>query len=146
MKYYKSQTGEVFAFEEDGSQDEYITEDLVLMTEQEVYEHLHPTPTQEQYLEWANSELAQLQRQANAQVTALQGRVSTLNDPDMEGMYTDEEIAELPVRQAQLKAWKNYRLLLGRVPTQAKWPAAPEWPVMPEPYTNETSAVSVPTA
>jgi len=42
MKFYKSETGEVFAYEADGSQDEYIKPGLVLMTEAEVEAHLKP--------------------------------------------------------------------------------------------------------
>ncbi len=41
MKYYKK--GEqVFAFENDGSQDDYITQDMVRMTSSEVDKHLNP--------------------------------------------------------------------------------------------------------
>ena len=43
MKYLKSpDTGEVFAFEEDGSQDEFIPAELVEMTADEVHAHLNP--------------------------------------------------------------------------------------------------------
>jgi hypothetical protein len=42
MKYFKSQSGEVFAYESDGSQDAYIKPDLVLMTKAEVEAHLNP--------------------------------------------------------------------------------------------------------
>lgn len=94
------------------------------------------------YLAINTAEVERLQRLANAQVTALQGRVDTLNDAvDLE-MATPAEIAEQPVRAAQLKAWKTYRILVGRVSTQATWPSAPSWPVQPETYTNETSAVA----
>ena len=41
MKYYKKGS-EVFAFEDDGSQDDYITEDMVRMTSSEVDKHLNP--------------------------------------------------------------------------------------------------------
>ena len=41
MKYYKKDN-EVFAFEDDGSQDDYITEDMVMMTDLEVDKHLNP--------------------------------------------------------------------------------------------------------
>ena len=41
MKYYKKDN-EVFAFEDDGSQDDYITEDMVRMTPSEVDKHLNP--------------------------------------------------------------------------------------------------------
>lgn len=41
MKYYKK-GNEVFAFEANGSQDDYITEDMVMMTDLEVDKHLNP--------------------------------------------------------------------------------------------------------
>ena len=41
MKYYKKDN-KVFAFEDDGSQDEYITQDMVRMTSSEVDKHLNP--------------------------------------------------------------------------------------------------------
>lgn len=55
MKYYKL-NGEVFAFEEDGSQDDFIQENMVKMTSEEVDQHINPlkylTPEEkyEQYL------------------------------------------------------------------------------------------------
>lgn len=41
MKYYKL-NDQVFAFESDGSQDEYIRQDMVRMTSSEVDKHLNP--------------------------------------------------------------------------------------------------------
>ena len=41
MKYYKLEN-QVYAFEDDGSQDEYITQDMVRMTSSEVDKHLNP--------------------------------------------------------------------------------------------------------
>jgi hypothetical protein len=35
MKYYKSPTNEIFAYEVDGSQDDYIKKDFVVITEEE---------------------------------------------------------------------------------------------------------------
>ena len=48
MKYYK-QNNEVFAYEEDGSQDHLIG-DKVLMTVEEVELHINPPKTEEQLL------------------------------------------------------------------------------------------------
>lgn len=49
MKYFKdTNTGEVFAYEADGSQDEFIPVHLVAMTPSEVQEHLTPPLTFEQ--------------------------------------------------------------------------------------------------
>lgn len=42
MKYYKSKSGEVFAYEADGSQDAHIKPGLVRMTDAEVEAHLNP--------------------------------------------------------------------------------------------------------
>ena len=43
MKYYKHPTtGEVYAYEADGSQDTFILPDLVQMTDEEVQAHLNP--------------------------------------------------------------------------------------------------------
>ena len=41
MKYYKL-NNEVYAFESDGSQDDYIKEGMILMTEEEVDRHVYP--------------------------------------------------------------------------------------------------------
>lgn len=113
------------------------------------YEILPPPPppvkTPEEILADATSQLNALNRLANAQVTALQGRVDALNDAVELDMATPAEVAEQPVRAAQLKAWKQYRILLGRVSTSAGWPDAPAWPAQPQPYTTETSALSATT-
>jgi len=41
MKYFKLNK-EIYAFELDGSQDDYITEDMVMMTDLEVDRHINP--------------------------------------------------------------------------------------------------------
>ena len=56
MKYYKL-NNDVYAFEIDGSQDDYITEDMVKMTDDEVDRHANP----EKYL--SDIEKAQLNRE-----------------------------------------------------------------------------------
>lgn len=103
-----------------------------------------PVRTPDEILADATAQLNALNRLANAQVTALQGRVDALADAVELEMATPEEVAEQTVRAAQLKTWKQYRVLLGRVSAAAGWPEDPSWPSMPEPYTNETSAVAAP--
>lgn len=45
MKYFKDpETGDVYAYEADGSQDEYIKSGLVEMSVEDVEEHLRPNP------------------------------------------------------------------------------------------------------
>ena len=49
MKYYKDINNEVFAYEEDGSQDHLIG-DKILMTAEEVELHINPPKTEEQII------------------------------------------------------------------------------------------------
>ena len=65
MKYYKKGS-EVFAFENDGSQDDYITEDMVRMTDDEVDRHINP----EKYL--SDSERLQLDRERMQKLTPIE--------------------------------------------------------------------------
>lgn len=104
-------------------------------------------PTTDDWLADSTRLLNAKSRQAGAQISALNTRISAWNwaiyeqdpeDPDYEPA-TPEEIAELPVRTAQLTKWNSYNRKLGQLKTSATWPVNPTWPVMPEPYTNETS-------
>ena len=65
MKYFIL-NGEVFAFEADGSQDDYITEDMVKMTDDEVDRHVNP----EKYL--SDIEKAQLNRERMQKLTPIE--------------------------------------------------------------------------
>ena len=65
MKYYKKDN-EVFAFEIDGSQDDYITEDMVKMTDDEVDRHINP----EKYL--SDIEKVQLNRERMPRLTPIE--------------------------------------------------------------------------
>lgn len=65
MKYYKLNK-DVYAFEIDGSQDDYITEDMVKMTDDEVDRHINP----EKYL--SDIEKAQLSRERMLRLTPIE--------------------------------------------------------------------------
>ena len=65
MKYFIL-NGEVFAFEANGSQDDYITEDMVKMTDDEVDRHVNP----EKYL--SDIEKAQLNRERMSTLTPIE--------------------------------------------------------------------------
>ena len=65
MKYYKL-NNEVYAFELDGGQDDYITEDMVKMTDDEVDRHINP----EKYL--SDIEKAQLNRERMPRLTPIE--------------------------------------------------------------------------
>lgn len=92
---------------------------------------VQPPPTPAEVLASQSLKLQQFTQLANAQKVALTARISTLQDAiDLE-MATPEEVAELPVRQAQLLEWKRYAVYLGRVTTQEGWPPDVVWPVQP---------------
>lgn len=117
-----------------------------------------PPPVPEpDWLALNTAELERLQRLANAQVTALQGRFNTLNwliniqtpeDQEEAGEEyiepTTADIAELAAVKTKLTKWNSYNTKLGKVKAQTTWPSAPVWPLQPEPYTSETSAVTAP--
>ena len=65
MKYYKL-NNEAYAFELDGSQDDYITEDMVKMTDDEVDRHVN----HEKYL--SDIEKAQLNRERMPTLTPIE--------------------------------------------------------------------------
>lgn len=88
-------------------------------------------PTDAEIIAANTIKLQQANQLAAAQKTALTNRVSTLNDAIELEMATPSEVAELPVRQAQLLDWKRYAVFLGRVTTQAGWALTVEWPVQP---------------
>lgn len=90
-----------------------------------------PPPTGEELLSIQTQKLQQTIDLAVNQKSLLNNRVGTLNDAVELEMATEEEEAELPVRVAQLKAWKTYGVLLGRVTAQAGWPSDVKWPVQP---------------
>jgi hypothetical protein len=94
-------------------------------------EFLNPELTPEGILASQSLKLQELTRLASLQKTALINRIGVLQDSiDLE-MATSEELAELPLRQAQLLEWKRYAIYLGRVTGQDGWPPDVEWPVQP---------------
>lgn len=109
-----------------------------------------PVPSPQHMEDLAFADLASRQRQAILQISAIQSRIDAIDylmngqdEEDPEYMApTPEEIAELPVRKAQLKTWNSYRAKLGRVTTIAGWYETPTWPTIPEPYTSEVGKSS----
>ena len=66
FKYYLKNEKDVYAFEANGSQDLYITNDMVKMTDDEVDRHINP----EKYL--SDIEKAQLNRERMPQLTPIE--------------------------------------------------------------------------
>ncbi len=98
-----------------------------------------PPIPDETYIFQNTQKLNMLLSQANAQITAIQGRIDAINDAIE---FEEDEpgwVEEVPVRQAQLTAWKRYRVALNKIPLQEGWAITATWPVTPEPYTNEMS-------
>ena len=144
MNYFKEvETGKIYAYESDGSQDEWILPHLLPMTEAEIEAHLNPP---RDVLADQSAKLRALSQFAAAQKVALTSRISTLNDAiDLE-MATSEELEELPLRTDQLKRWKTYAVLLGRVTGQTGWPPEVDWPVQPTTGIDLTVAAADPEA
>ena len=90
MKYYKL-NNEVYAFELDGSQDDYITEDMVKMTDDEVDRHVNP----EKYL--SDIEKAQLNRERMPQLTPIEFDIKLVDA----GLY--DQVQELITSDIKLK-------------------------------------------
>ena len=78
MKHYKDTNNQVFAFESDGSQDDYIGEHLIAITEAEAMAITNPPPTAEQLQAQAKAE--KLQALAAITVTTSSGKVFDGNE------------------------------------------------------------------
>ena len=90
MKYYKLNK-EIYAFEADGSQDDYITEDMVKMTDDEVDRHVNP----EKYL--SDIEKAQLSRERMLRLTPIEFDIKLVDA----GLY--DQVQELIQSDIKLK-------------------------------------------
>ena len=90
MKYYKL-NNEVYAFELDGSQDDYITEDMVKMTDDEADRHVNP----EKYL--SDIEKAQLNRERIPTLTPIEFDIKLVDA----GLY--DQVQELIQSDIKLK-------------------------------------------
>ncbi len=115
MKYYICRpTGEIFAYESDGSQDAYIRDDLELLSDDELAvirtaQAAAAAPTPEQVLQAANAKRDDLLSIAALRLAPLQDTV------DLDAA-TDADTANL-------KLWKQYRVAVNRVSEQ---PGSPQ--------------------
>lgn len=98
-------------------------------------------PTEQQWVNYNTDKINTFLRQANAQVTAIQGRIDMINDAIDIGEEEPGWEAELPIRSTQLKAWKKYRIDLNKIVLQSGWASNVVWPVTPTTYTDEMSSV-----
>lgn len=123
MKYYiEPETGEIYAYESDGSQDDFIKEGLRLLSAKEwakiqADREAADAPTPEQLLKAANDKRDKFLALATLRIAPLQDAV----DADI---ATDDEIASL-------KLWKLYRINVNRINQQAGYPTSVKWPTPP---------------
>ena len=90
MKYYKLNSV-VYAFESDGSQDDYITEHMVKMSDDEVDRHVNP----EKYLN--DEEKVQLNRERMSRLTPIEFDIKLIDA----GLY--DQVQELIQSDVKLK-------------------------------------------
>lgn len=122
MKYFISESGEVFAYESDGSQDSFIKEGLTPLTDEEfaaiqAQQVLDSAPTPEQLLQATEMKRDELLTMAGLRISPLQDAV------DLDEATADEV--------ASLKLWKGYRIDVNRVSKQPGYPTSIQWPVEP---------------
>ena len=115
MKYYKDKNSRVYAYESDGSQDDFILPDLIKITEKQAMLLANPPPAHEEIVRLADAEKYQ-------RLAVAKDMIEPLSDAVELDEATDAEIEKL-------KEWKKYRIALTRVDTST----APdiEWPQIP---------------
>ena len=74
---------------------------------------------------------ARLSAVATATINAQQTALETLQDAVRLNLATEAEASAMPLKQAELDAWRCYRVYLSRIETQAGYPARIEWPPAP---------------
>lgn len=122
MKYYVSKDGELFAYEEDGSQDAFIRADLTPINDEELaairkQQEADAAPTAEQLKEVAVAKRDELLTLAGIRIAPLQDAV------DLDEATADEV--------SSLKQWKQFRVAVNRVTAQEGFPLSIEWPTLP---------------
>lgn len=98
MKFYKK-NGEVYAFEDDDSQDDYIKPEMVLMTDEEIDKHINPQKyltEAEKYNNYLNSLPPLTRRQfklallANNLLDVIDTNIASITDPLVKAHITIE--------------------------------------------------------
>lgn len=101
MKYYKKDD-QVYAFEDDGSQDDYITSDMVLMTADEVDRHLNP----QNYL--TDEQKLQIKKEINLQKAQSEYDIATLKIDALSQQIEDED-GDIKTLESTKSTWTDYR-------------------------------------
>jgi hypothetical protein len=99
MIYYKSKTGEVFAYEADGSQDAYIEPSLVRMTDAEVQAHLNPPLAPPSVPRSITMRQARLCLHKHGMLAGVQPVIDALPEPDRTAAQIEWEYSSVVERQ-----------------------------------------------
>ena len=115
MKYYKDNNNSVYAYESDGSQDDFMLPNLIKISEKEAKLLANPPLSHDEIVRLADADKYQ-------RLAVAKDMIEPLSDAVDFDEATDAEIEKL-------KEWKKYRIALTRVDTST----APdiEWPQIP---------------
>lgn len=119
MKYFISGSGEVFAYEDDGSQDEFIRDGLSPLSADE-FEAIQAKDSVQS--DDQKSKSALLMRDELLMLAGI--RIAPLQDAIDFGSATDAQ-------KSEILGWKRYRVALSEVPSQAGFPSTIQWPEQP---------------
>lgn len=101
MKYFKNPTGEVYAFEADGSQDDLITDEFVAMSADEIDRHLNP----QNYL--SDEEKEQLRLAQFQSLTRRQFKLALLENNLLETVEQTINAIEDPIMKTRIQIEYN---------------------------------------
>lgn len=79
----------------------------------------------------ARMKLSTLSSKATSTISALKSVTDTLQDAIDLGIATEVESASMPLKLAEIDAWRAYRVYLSRIEAQPNFPAGIEWPIAP---------------
>jgi len=116
MKYFKDENNIIYAFEDDGSQDELIKKSMTSLTEDEALSIVNPSPTNEELVEAAENNKTSLISYATQSIVVWQTKLL------LGRKLTEGEVVELD-------KWLDYIEELESVNTSS----TPDinWPIMP---------------
>lgn len=95
-------------------------------------------PTEDMVLAQVMGQRVGLSADATAKINALAADLDTLQDAVRLKMASAQQIASLPALQAELDAWRLYRVHLAQLDVQPGYPLTVDWPVLPaQPFEYE---------
>ncbi|MEQ4624216.1 tail fiber assembly protein [Providencia manganoxydans] len=117
MKYFIDKHNEIYAYELDGSQDEFIRDGLNRISEREALKIANPPISQQQQIKEAEEQKRALISEVTEIIALFQDSIDLEINSDLDVI--------------KLKKWKEYRVLLSRVDVSLapdiNWPIRPVW-------------------